>query len=161
MSKNWNPPWWVPLYRFFKKWFSLMRKQLYNDYIQTHFTQYKSSHCGGFQFLLIWVISFHAVVVFGLGKDLLFKYVLWRCVLIINEFKSSNFKNRKKERVSYSCSFSLLRLAKIFYSTTNITDTYKQIRVSKIILIVIKIWESCYIMGFFRHKNDDKILNFS
>ena len=32
------------------------------------------TQCGGFQFLLIldlWGISFHAVVVFGLGKDFL------------------------------------------------------------------------------------------
>ena len=27
----------------------------------------------------VWGISFHAVVVFGLGKELLFKYVLGRC----------------------------------------------------------------------------------
>ena len=36
---------------------------------------------GGFQFLLILDlrgISFHAVVVFGLGKNLLFKYILFR-----------------------------------------------------------------------------------
>ena len=38
---------------------------------------------GGFQFLLIldlWGISFYAVVVFGLGKNLLFKSVLGHCV---------------------------------------------------------------------------------
>ena len=37
------------------------------------------THRGGFQFLLIldlWCISFHAVVVFGLGKNLLFKSIL-------------------------------------------------------------------------------------
>ena len=42
------------------------------------------THRGGFQFLLIldlWGISFHAVVVFGLGKDLLFKSVLGHCEL--------------------------------------------------------------------------------
>ena len=33
ISKNWNPPKWVPLNRFFKNWFLLM---LYNNYIQTH-----------------------------------------------------------------------------------------------------------------------------
>ena len=41
------------------------------------------TQCGVFQFLLIldlWDISFHAVVVFGLGKNLLFKSVLGRCV---------------------------------------------------------------------------------
>ena len=54
-----------------------MRKQLYNNYIQTHL------NLGGFQFLMIldlWGISCYAVVVFGLGKDLLFKTVLGRCV---------------------------------------------------------------------------------
>ena len=42
----------------------------------------KSSQRGEFQFLLIlnlWSISFHAVVVFGLGKNLLFKSILGRC----------------------------------------------------------------------------------
>ena len=37
------------------------------------------TQCGEFQFLLIldlWGISFHAVVVFGLGKNLLSKFVL-------------------------------------------------------------------------------------
>ena len=29
----------------------------------------------------LWGISFHAVIVFGLGKNLLFKYVLGHCVL--------------------------------------------------------------------------------
>ena len=40
---------------------------------------------GGFQFLLnldLWGISFHDVVVFGLGKNLLFKSVLGRCVML-------------------------------------------------------------------------------
>jgi hypothetical protein len=40
------------------------------------------TQCGGFQFLLIlhlWGISFHGVVVFGFGKDLLFKLVLGHC----------------------------------------------------------------------------------
>ena len=38
--------------------------------------------CGGFQFLVIsdiWGVSFHAVVVFSLGKNLLFKSVLGHC----------------------------------------------------------------------------------
>ena len=30
----------------------------------------------------LWGISFHAMVVFGLGKDLLFKSVLGHCVLL-------------------------------------------------------------------------------
>ena len=41
------------------------------------------TQCGGFQFLLILDllgIGFHAVVVFGLGKDLLFKSILGHCV---------------------------------------------------------------------------------
>ena len=40
------------------------------------------TQCGGFQFLPIldlWGISFHAVVVVGLGKDLLFEPVLGHC----------------------------------------------------------------------------------
>ena len=40
------------------------------------------TQCGGFQFLLIldlWGISFNAVVVVGLGKDLLFESVLGHC----------------------------------------------------------------------------------
>ena len=40
------------------------------------------TQCGEFQLLLIldlWGISFHAAVVFGLGKDLLYKSVLGRC----------------------------------------------------------------------------------
>ena len=44
---------------------------------------YGGTHRGGFQFLLIldiWGISFHAVVVFSQGKDLLFKSVLGDCV---------------------------------------------------------------------------------
>ena len=41
----------------------------------------------GFQFLLILDllgIGFHAVVVFGMGKDLWFKSVLGHCVVITN-----------------------------------------------------------------------------
>ena len=44
----------------------------------------------------LWGISFHAVVVFGLGKDLLFKSVLGRCVhepkilLKSNDWKENN-----------------------------------------------------------------------
>ena len=37
ISKNWNPPHWV--HRFFKNWFLLIQKQLYSNYIQTHFTK--------------------------------------------------------------------------------------------------------------------------
>ena len=41
------------------------------------------THHVGFQFLLIldlWGISFHAVIIFGLGKNLLFKSGLGHCV---------------------------------------------------------------------------------
>ena len=44
---------------------------------------YGGTQRGGFQFLLIldlWGISIHAVIVFGLGKNLLFKSVLGHCV---------------------------------------------------------------------------------
>ena len=44
---------------------------------------FSGTQCGGFQFLLIldlWDIMFHAVVVFGLGKNVLSKSVLEHCV---------------------------------------------------------------------------------
>ena len=46
------------------------------------------TQCGGFKFLLIldlWGISFHVVVVFDLGNDLLFKSVLEHCVIAQKE----------------------------------------------------------------------------
>ena len=49
-------------------------------------TQYR-----GFQFLLIldlWSISFHALIVFGLGKNILFKSVLGHCELRFHSSKS-------------------------------------------------------------------------
>ena len=49
----------------------------------------------GFQFLLIldlWDISFHAVIVFGLGKNLLFKSVLAHCVLLNDVQMRKNFQ---------------------------------------------------------------------
>ena len=48
----------------------------------------------GFQFLVIlelWCISFHAMVVFGLGKDLLFKWVLVHCASETKEAKTMWF----------------------------------------------------------------------
>ena len=47
------------------------------------------THRGGFQFLLIldlWVISFHAVVVFDLGRNILFKSILghWNTIFIMS-----------------------------------------------------------------------------
>ena len=44
------------------------------------------SQCGGFQFMLIldlWGISFHPLVVVGLGNDLLFKSVLAHCGAVL------------------------------------------------------------------------------
>ena len=38
ISKNWNPPRWVPLNRFFKNWLLLIQKQLDSNYIYTRFT---------------------------------------------------------------------------------------------------------------------------
>ena len=52
----------------------------------------------GFQYLLIldlWGISFHAVVVFGLGKKLLFKSILGHC-----GFTNSRVQSIKKKQVS-------------------------------------------------------------
>ena len=39
----------------------------------------------------VWGISFHAVVVFGLGKELLFKYVLERCGVALIKKKIDGF----------------------------------------------------------------------
>ena len=52
--------------------------------VKKRFWKYLCSEtqCVGYQFLVIlvqWGISFYAVVVFGLGKDFLFKSVLGRC----------------------------------------------------------------------------------
>ena len=65
------------------------------------------TQCGGFQFLLsldLWGISFHAVVVFGLGKNLSFKSVLGHCGVLMypdfslekqtGSFIEANLKNR-------------------------------------------------------------------
>ena len=35
ISKNWNPP---RVHRFLKNWFLIIQKQLYSNYVQTHFT---------------------------------------------------------------------------------------------------------------------------
>ena len=47
--------------------------------------QCSGTQCRGFQFLQIldlWGIRFHAMVVFGLGENLLFKSVLGHCELV-------------------------------------------------------------------------------
>ena len=49
------------------------------------------TQCGGFQFLLIldlWGISFHAAVVFALGKNLLFKSVLGHCEMHFLDYEN-------------------------------------------------------------------------
>ena len=54
------------------------------------------SQCGGFQFLLIldlWGISFHAAVVFGLGKDFLFESALRHCESL-HDTKTVNYHYR-------------------------------------------------------------------
>ena len=64
---------------------------LYNSKNKFLENLYSGTHRGGFQFLLIldlWGISFHAVVVFGLGKNLLFKSVLGRCGVLHRQRKS-------------------------------------------------------------------------
>ena len=52
----------------------------------------RGTQCGGFQFLLIldlWGISFHAVVVFPLGKNLLFKFALGHCEIFKDDISCS------------------------------------------------------------------------
>ena len=78
------------------------------------------TQCGGFQFLLIldlWGISFHAAIVFGLGKNLLFKSVLGHCVLIDYNFSNcskicftlSPSKQNLLQYPSTQCGKSLLK----------------------------------------------------
>ena len=50
--------------------------------MQSFWKIYSGTQCGGFQFLLIldlYGIIFHDVIVFGLGKNVLFKSVLGHC----------------------------------------------------------------------------------
>ena len=57
---------------------------------------YSGTHHGGFQFLLIldlWGISFHAAVVFGLGKDFLFESALRHCESL-HDTKTVNYHYR-------------------------------------------------------------------
>ena len=60
------------------------------------------TQCGGFQFLLIldlWGISVKAVIVFGLGKDFLFKSTLGHCVRLVFHYINlpchGNFKTSR------------------------------------------------------------------
>ena len=53
---------------------------------------YSRTHPGGFQFFLVldlWGISFHAVIVFGLGKNLLFKSGLGHSAYYVEKFNVS------------------------------------------------------------------------
>ena len=73
ISKNWNPPRWVPLDRFFKNLFLLIQKHLYSTYVITFKLILLSKKVPN-----VYDISFLAVVVFGLGKNLLFySRALW------------------------------------------------------------------------------------
>ena len=47
----------------------------------------------------LWGISFHAVVVFGLGKNLLFKSILGRCVVLGSTHAE---KINKKNEMSFN-----------------------------------------------------------
>ena len=58
---------------------------------------YSGTHRGGFQFLLIldlWGISLYAVILFGLGKKLLFKSVLGHCVQFCKPRSMANWNAR-------------------------------------------------------------------
>ena len=51
---------------------------------------------GGFQFMLIldlWGISFHPVVVVGLGNDLLFNFIIGHCVTRVISLKITLLKS--------------------------------------------------------------------
>ena len=79
-----------------KNWFLLLQKRLYSNYIQTCFTLVKKFPLWGVSTLadfrpMQWAISLYreyylvlsglyVVVVFGLGKNLLFKSILGHCV---------------------------------------------------------------------------------
>ena len=49
----------------------------------------------------LWGISFHAVIVFGLGKNLLFKSVLGHCELYVEELIVGNESDKTSKRVFY------------------------------------------------------------
>ena len=60
----------------------------------------------------LWGMGFHAVVVFSLGKDLLFKSVLGRCVSVSD--KGKNCKNKICQTVA---SISILGQFHEFFNT--------------------------------------------
>ena len=56
------------------------------------------SQCRGFQFMLIldlWGISFHPVVVVGLGNDLLFNFIVGHCDTEVS------FETSEEKQLSY------------------------------------------------------------
>ena len=73
------------------------------------------THRGGFQFLLIlnlWGISFHVVIVFVLGKNLLFKSVLGHCARFSWLKKG---KNLIAFRIFHSMTYSFTKHVIIFF----------------------------------------------
>ena len=61
---------------------------------------FSGTQCEGFQFLQIldlWGISIHAVIVFGMGKNLLFKSVLGHCGIVHPrpDFSTPDFSTMK------------------------------------------------------------------
>ena len=73
--------------------------------------QWDPLHCGGFQFLLILDlrgISFHAVIVFGVDKNLLFKSVLGHCVDLTWQHASFEVCSHTSFSMSSSGSFTNL-----------------------------------------------------
>ena len=72
---------------FYKDIFCITKNQFLNNLCS-------GTQCGGFQFLLIldlYGISFHAVVVFGLGKNLFFKLVPGHSVITGHVIYNSSY----------------------------------------------------------------------
>ena len=75
------------------------------------------THRGGFQFLLIldlWGISFHAVIVFSLGNDLLFKSALGHCDTFQTKVELVRviFFQRNTRQFQNFCSFPITKIKK-------------------------------------------------
>ena len=92
------------------------------------------SQCGGFQFLLIldlWGIYFHAAVVFGLGKDFLFKSALGHCVQMIKFFTCLAAIPRSTDLILSSTSPILTRVSESCFSRSNLAVLTSSMRLSK------------------------------
>ena len=61
----------------------------------------------------LWGISFHAVAVFGLGKNLLFKSILGRCVAIILSFDNLVNKCKNLNRKTRHFTVHLVRQSSV------------------------------------------------